>query len=489
MTVSVPRHVGAYSIERKLGIGGMGVVAYGRHQFLGREAAIKLRMRGANAQYGLPGTDDPLLDERFRQGARLQGHCEHPQICRLFDYLESDGWQALVMEYLPGGTIEDALREAGGPLPIPFAIEVALYASQALAFIHKKGIVHRDVKPGNLMLRERTDPQSVKLTDFGIAKCVDCDPGLTVDGANVGTLWYMAPEQFNGEAATPLADVYSLGATLYEMLTGHIPFKQADSAEIFRRFVDGEPPPPLRELNPNVAPMLAALVEAALALNVEERLPSAEAMGCMLWMLRRKSRVDPEERAWRAYFQSSEGRNLRSGIDNQLTLSSVGWSQMFDEVERDIDALKRSPSMSIAPVQRPLSMPLPRLPRPPTRSLPPLSVPPPAQSLSGEGDPGDTLETSSAALGLQAFEGEPSRSGAAFKPLRSVSENVQLRAKLEERLHQQELHDQLQSSVEARDPLVLCDNNDLGDRSIHVGDFIMPGELSLNAARNSGSDK
>ncbi len=348
MGVRLPRHIGPYYVERRLSNGGMGVVVYGRHMMLGREAAIKLRPRCPEDP------EDERMAERFRQGAILQSEFDHPHICRVYDCLESQTHQALVLEYLGGGSVEDALRDAHGPLEISFALDLCLRAASALTLVHEHGVIHRDIKPGNLMLRVKGDASTLRLTDFGVAKCVGRSPDITVSGANVGTLWYMPPEQFNGEAPSSLVDVYALGATLYEMLTGHIPFREAESTEIFKRFLDQEPPPPLRESNPNVSPELAAIVEAALDLQPAHRLPSMRAFSCLLQSVARNEIITSDALEMRHFMASEEGAFLRhyvshiipqpigehllsalDGLDHRLNPQPISVAGSFEEDDDD----------------------------------------------------------------------------------------------------------------------------------------------------------
>ncbi|MCA9539163.1 MAG: serine/threonine protein kinase [Myxococcales bacterium] len=292
MAARLPRYIGPYSVEGRLGTGGMGIVLYARHRLLAREVAIKIRHR---ADAG----EEVLLAERFRQGAVLQAELDHMHVARVFDYLESPMFQAIVMEYLPGGSLEDRLRSTDGPLPIPMAVDIGIRAADAMAYAHRRGVIHRDIKPANLMLVDADDPGTVRITDFGVAKALERSPDLTVAGANVGTLWYMPPEQFNQEEPTPLADVYSLGATIYEMLTGQIPFEAPDTSEIFRRFLDGVPPPPILGRNPFVPPTVAAVVETALALQPEHRVPSAAVLALLLRAVAESESISIEDTAAR----------------------------------------------------------------------------------------------------------------------------------------------------------------------------------------------
>ncbi len=273
---SFPRHIGPYDVEGRLGTGGMGVVLRARHRMLDRAVAVKLRHEAPDPD------DDALLAERFRQGAKLQAELDHPHIARVYDYLESPTFQAIVLEYLPGGSVEERLRDRGRALALEEAVEIGIRCADALAYAHARGVMHRDIKPANLMLVDSEDPRTVRITDYGVAKDPDRSPDLTMAGANVGTLWYMPPEQFNQETPTPLVDVYALGATIYEMLTGKLPFASEDTGEIFRRFLDKIPPPPIRGRNGAVPQALACVVESCLAIDPAKRVPSASALSLMM---------------------------------------------------------------------------------------------------------------------------------------------------------------------------------------------------------------
>lgn len=268
MTFEVDGELGQYRVEDRLGLGGMGIVMLGRHMLLNRPVAMKIRERTRRS-------DDSLLGERFRQGAMLQGELRHPHIGRILDYLETDEYQVIIMELLDGGTVEQWLNQSGGPLPVGSTIEIGIRVCRALQYAHSCGVIHRDLKPSNLILESAGKADTVCVTDFGVAKAPDRSPDLTVAGANVGTLWYMSPEQLSHEDATPQADIYSLGATLYELLTGHVPFEVAETPYVFRRFLDGDPLPPIRSRNETIPPHLATLVEAALELDVERRVKTA----------------------------------------------------------------------------------------------------------------------------------------------------------------------------------------------------------------------
>jgi serine/threonine protein kinase len=297
-----PETIGPYRVEAAIGMGGMGEVLRARHEALGRVVAIKLRARSR-------GGDELMLSERFRHTASLQGELDHPGITRVYDYIEQPGFQALVLEYLGGGSVADLV--AGGPASVAAAVEMGIRTAEALHFAHGRGVVHRDIKPANLMLVEADRPDTVRITDFGVAKTTDRSPHLTVVGANVGTVWYMSPEQFNHEDPTASFDVYSLGATLYEMLSGQIPFEGKDTAEIFARFLDGVPPPALVERNPRVPASLATVVEAAMALEPRQRVPTAAVLALLLRAVAEREGLGLSDAAARRLFRQADGAELR----------------------------------------------------------------------------------------------------------------------------------------------------------------------------------
>ena len=292
----------------------MGEVLRAHHEALGRVVAIKLRVRTR-------GGDEQALSERFRHTASLQGELDHPGIARVYDYIEGPGYQALVLEYLGGGSVADLL--ATGPIPIAATVELGIRTAEALHFAHRRGVVHRDIKPANLMLVEADRPDTVRITDFGVAKTADRSPHLTMAGANVGTVWYMSPEQFNHEDPTPSFDIYSLGATLYEMLTGQIPFEGKDTAELFTRFLDGVPPPSLVGRNPKVHPNLATVIEEAMALDRAQRIPTAAIFALLLRAVAEREGLGLSDAAARRLFRQADGAELRTLV-RRLDLTPAG---------------------------------------------------------------------------------------------------------------------------------------------------------------------
>lgn len=222
---------GRYSLAREIGRGGMGSVWLGQDTVLGRQVALK--------QIGLlPGIEDVNV-ARVRREARLAASLNHPNVVAVFDLVEEAGRYWLVMEYVEGVSLGRLVRDQGR-LPVNEAASVAIQAASGLAAAHAEGIVHRDVKPGNIMV---TPDGEVKLTDFGIARA-DSDAALTQTGLLTGSPAYLAPEIASGHAANPASDVWSLGATVYHALAGRPPYDVRENNVLgaLYRIVHEEPP-------------------------------------------------------------------------------------------------------------------------------------------------------------------------------------------------------------------------------------------------------
>lgn len=248
-----------YRLEERIAVGGMAEVWAADDLDLERRVAVKL----------LHGSADP---DRFAREARAAAGLSHPAICRLYDYGEADGRPYMVLEYLAGGTLEDRLASEE-PLPDADAERIAREIASGLAHAHERGLVHRDVKPGNVLFDEEG---AAKITDFGIARVLDAST-LTEAGTLLGTAAYISPEQARGEQATPASDVYSFGVILYRMLTGRLPFKAQSPLELAAMH-EGADPPPISSLRPDAPPNLERLATAALAKRPEERPPDGRAL-------------------------------------------------------------------------------------------------------------------------------------------------------------------------------------------------------------------
>jgi len=259
-----------YEVEGELGHGAWGVVLAGRHRQLGRDVAIKQLPR----EFG----SDPAVRSRFIAEARLLGSLEHPHVVPLYDFVEHDGLCLLVMERLTGGTLWSRAR-AGNVTP-QSSCAVILASLSALHYAHQRGVLHRDVKPENLMFSAKGD---LKVTDFGIAKVVGGAATVATRAGDVlGTPAYMAPEQAMGGELTPATDVYAVGTVLYELLSGTLPFPEDSNPVTMLYKHVHEEPAPLLEIAPHVSPKLAEVTQRSLARDPADRYHDAEAFAIAL---------------------------------------------------------------------------------------------------------------------------------------------------------------------------------------------------------------
>ena len=268
-----------YVIKRKLGSGGMADVYLAEDTELGRNVALKL----LNERHAA----DEQFVERFRREAQSAAGLNHPNIVSIFDRGYAEGTYYIAMEYLEGRTLKELLVR-NGPTPIPVSIEYARQILGALAFAHRNGIIHRDIKPHNIVVGS---DGRLKVTDFGIARSGASQ--MTEAGSIVGTAQYLSPEQARGAAVDPRSDLYSLGIVLYEMLTGHVPFTGDTPVEIAMKHLSLAPEPP-SALRPEVPHNLDALVMRALAKDPDQRYGSAEEMDAELGRVARGLAVSRE---------------------------------------------------------------------------------------------------------------------------------------------------------------------------------------------------
>ena len=240
-----------YELEEVVGTGGMSTVYRAHDQLLERNVALKV----LHPHYA---GDDEYV-ERFRREARSVAQLSHPHIVTVIDRGEDDGQQFIVFEYVDGENLKQ-LVERTGPLPTQRALELAVAVADALGFAHEHGLIHRDVKPQNVLL---TRDGEAKVTDFGIARSFEVEHGMTQTGTVLGTSNYLSPEQAGGKPTTPATDVYSLGIVVYELLTGEVPFPGENFVAIAMKHIN-EPPPDLLAQRPDVPLRLAAAVDRAL---------------------------------------------------------------------------------------------------------------------------------------------------------------------------------------------------------------------------------
>jgi tRNA A-37 threonylcarbamoyl transferase component Bud32 len=249
-----------YELEELVGKGGMSSVYRAKDRLLERTVAIKL----LHEHYS---RDDDYV-ERFRREARAAAQLSHPNIVTVIDRGEDGGRQFIVFEYIDGQNLKQ-LVESKGRLPVRTALELGIEIGRALAFAHESGLVHRDVKPQNVLLGNG----EVKVTDFGIARSADVKHGLTQTGTVLGTSDYIAPEQASGQPVSVLSDVYSLGVVIYELLAGEPPYKGDSFLAVAMRHVN-DPVPSIAEARPDVPLRLDAALRRAMAKRSEERFPS-----------------------------------------------------------------------------------------------------------------------------------------------------------------------------------------------------------------------
>ncbi len=252
---------GRYRVVSRLGSGGMADVYLAQDTLLGRQVALKLLHHRFS--------EDQEFVERFRREASSAAGLSHPNVVSVYDRGEWDGTYYIAMEYLPGRSLKAVVREHG-PLAPDDAIDIAIQILLALRFAHRRGIIHRDIKPHNVILDEEG---RAKVTDFGIARAGASD--MTMTGSIMGTAQYLSPEQAQGHPVSETSDLYAVGVVLYELLTGVVPFEGESAVTIALKQVSAQPTPPSQR-NPQVGPALDAVVMRSLAKDPAARFASAD---------------------------------------------------------------------------------------------------------------------------------------------------------------------------------------------------------------------
>ncbi len=265
--MSAPEIAGRYQLQSRLGFGGMSTVHLAFDKRLERRVAVKLLAEHL--------AEDPTFVSRFQREAQAAARLIHPNIVQVFDsgQDESTGQYFIVMEYIEGQSCAEILRDDGW-IEVDEAVAIIEQACEGLHYAHRHGVVHRDVKPGNLL---RSRDGEVKLADFGIAKATE-QSSITQVGSVLGTAAYLAPEQARGEEAGPRADLYALGVVTYQLISGRLPYEAASLTELALK-QQQEEPAMLDTLVAAVTPELSEAVALALALDPRERYESAREMG------------------------------------------------------------------------------------------------------------------------------------------------------------------------------------------------------------------
>ena len=260
--------IGSYRILEQIGQGGMGVVYKAVDTGLDRFVAMKVLNPDLSR--------NPELVSRFRAEAKAQANLNHTNLATLYAFLVQDGTAVMVMEYVDGETFAQMIRRRG-PIPEQEAVPLFRQALLGIGYAHRAGILHRDIKPSNLMLNKNG---LVKVMDFGIAKVMGVQ-GMTRTGTQLGTLAYMSPEQIQNRNVDIRSDIYELGITLYEMLTGHLPFEGDSEFQIMQDHVYKAPPPP-RTYYPYLGEGIERVVLKSIEKNSDARYQTVEHFGAAL---------------------------------------------------------------------------------------------------------------------------------------------------------------------------------------------------------------
>jgi serine/threonine-protein kinase len=289
-----------YELNHLIARGGMAEVYRAHDRLLDRPVALKVLFPELSV--------DRSFVERFRREAQAAANLSHPNIVPVFDWGEDTGTYFIVMEFIDGRPLSSILKSAG-TLSAERTADIGAHVAAALGYAHKHGVIHRDVKPGNVLI---TDDGQVKVTDFGIARAINTEESLTQTGAVMGTATYFSPEQAEGIGVDARTDIYSLGVVLFEMVTGRPPFLGDTPVAVASKHVRDHPPAP-RELNPSIPPTFEAIILKSMAKDPAHRYPTAEDLRADL-------------------LRFSEGRTVQAMSDTTALLAAAGVTRTMGAV-------------------------------------------------------------------------------------------------------------------------------------------------------------
>lgn len=321
--------IGAYVVEERLGRGGMAEVWRVRHAKLGSAHAIKVLLPEF--------ARSTELRLRFLNEGRIQAQFRHPGIVQVTDLLEEEDIVGLVMDYVPGDSLDVVLRrhkQDASPVPVSLVREVFLQVLAGLGYVHAQGVVHRDLKPSNIMVDVTDRGVRARVLDFGVAKNDALDqPALTRTGMTLGTLQYMSPEQVRGEAIDPRSDLFSLGVVLYEVLTGRTAFDGQSAWSVQTAIVSGQVVPP-QTLRPDLSPSMASLVNRLLEKSPAKRFQTCEELALEL----ERSTRPTGAAAWSAPATTPPARATLNRVDSPEPVTDEHESLASEEQEeRDLE--------------------------------------------------------------------------------------------------------------------------------------------------------